>query len=127
MLYETIHVQAEKVFPQKKCLTYPDLLFAADCMRLLTADDTQRQIFDAAIEIIKSLPDAESIIRTLTTYYLDTDCRITDTASSLYLHRNTVKYRLNKVHNMLYVRLGNPEDLHFMQMLAGYYRLRFAS
>ena len=74
-------------------------------------------------KLLKKLPDAESLLRTLTFYYLDADCRITETAQAMYLHRNTVKYRLNKVHNLLQVRLGNPADLHFMQRLSGYYRL----
>ena len=72
---------------------------------------------------LEKLPDAESLLRTLTFYYLDADCRIAETAQAMYLHRNTVKYRLNKVHNLLQVRLGNPADLHFMQRLSGYYRL----
>ena len=90
---------------------------------IFAAEDPQKQIFDAAIETLKKLPDAESLLRTLTFYYLDADCRITETAQAMYLHRNTVKYRLNKVHNLLQVRLGNPADLHFMQRLSGYYRL----
>ena len=122
-LYERFHIQAEQVFPKKACLRYADLLFVSDCAQLFAAEEPQKQIFDAAIETLKKLPDAESLLRTLTFYYLDADCRITETAQAMYLHRNTVKYRLNKVHNLLQVRLGNPADLHFMQRLSGYYRL----
>ncbi len=122
-LYEQCCRQAENIFPKKPFLTYSDMLFANSCSHIFKADNPEKRIFDAAIEKLQTLQDAESVMDTLTAYYLDADCRITETAQSMYLHRNTVKYRLNKAHGLLHTHFGNSVDLYFMQMLAGYYRL----
>ncbi len=121
--YEAYHAQAEKIFPKKLYLAYPDLVFASSCEQLTKEDNMTSQIFDTAITAVQSLPDADNIICTLTSYYLDLNCQLAETANALYLHRNTVKYRLNKVHDVLHVHPMNPEGLYFMQTLAGYYRL----
>jgi hypothetical protein len=39
------------------------------------------------------------LLETLTTY-LGCDCSVTDTASRLFIHRNTLRYRLNLVHQL---------------------------
>ena len=121
--YETYHAQAEKIFPKKLYLGYPDLVFASSCEQLTKEDNMASQIYDTAIGAVLSLPDANNIISTITSYYLDMNCQLAETANSLYLHRNTVKYRLNKVHDALHVHPMSPEGLYFMQTLAGYYRL----
>ena len=122
-LYEKCCLQAETVFPQKSYLTYADLLFVNSCIHIYESGNPEKRVFDSAVEKLKTLQDSKSIADTLTVYYLDADCRITETAKALYLHRNTVKYRLKKAHSLLHIHFGSSMDLHFMQILAGYLRL----
>lgn len=42
--------------------------------------------------------------------YLDNQCEITKTASDLYVHRNTVKYRIEKCENILGLTVDTPEN-----------------
>ena len=41
--------------------------------------------------------------------YLDCQCDLTHTAKNLYVHRNTVRYRMNKIQNLLTQGLSDPD------------------
>lgn len=43
-------------------------------------------------------------------YYLDYNCEITKTADALFLHRNTIKYRIKQCENILSVSIKNPQN-----------------
>ncbi|WP_141433596.1 PucR family transcriptional regulator [Bacillus sp. 03113] len=53
--------------------------------------------------------DNLSLIQTLTVY-LENHCQIADTAKQLYVHRNTVIYRLEKCEELLGVSLKEPDE-----------------
>lgn len=40
--------------------------------------------------------------------YLDNQCRITETADELFIHRNTVKYRINKCDTLFGQSIEEP-------------------
>ncbi|MGP4115548.1 PucR family transcriptional regulator [Levilactobacillus zymae] len=43
-------------------------------------------------------------------YYLDYNCEITKTANTLYLHRNTIKYRIKQCEKILGVSVKQPQN-----------------
>ena len=43
----------------------------------------------------------EELLATLSVYLLDAQANVTMTAELLYLHKNTVKYRLHKINSLL--------------------------
>lgn len=43
-------------------------------------------------------------------YYLDYNCEITKTAESLFLHRNTIKYRIKQCEKLLGLSIKNPQN-----------------
>lgn len=53
----------------------------------------------------------EDLIETLT-IYIENNGQIADTAKALFVHRNTVIYRLKKCEEKLHVDLKNAEDIH---------------
>jgi purine catabolism regulator len=52
--------------------------------------------------------DREETLQTLS-IYLENNCNIAETAKQLYIHRNTVLYRLEKCEELLDYSLKNPE------------------
>lgn len=60
--------------------------------------------------------DEQVLLNTLFVY-LEAHCQISETAKRLYVHRNTVIYRLEKCENLLHISLKDPEVT---------FRLRFA-
>lgn len=66
----------------------------------------QRMVFKA----FSSLPEDEQIILFETlNEYLECHCQISETAKRLYVHRNTVIYRIEKCGNLLQKDLKDPE------------------
>jgi len=54
--------------------------------------------------------DASTIdLRKTLQYYLDYNCEITKTANTLYLHRNTIKYRIKQCEKILGQSVKNPQ------------------
>ena len=70
-------------------------------------DSILKRIIEEQIGILQ-VYDQENISDLLTTLdvYLQEDCNITNTTQRLYVHRNTVKYRINRIQELL------GKDLH---------------
>ena len=60
-----------------------------------------RQVLD---DCRRALREGAELVHTLQLYLLDTDRSVTQTAQALFVHKNTVKYRLQQ----LGARLGHP-------------------
>lgn len=83
------------------------------------------QVDEVCINVLKSLayPQDEMTIELKKTLkiYLDCHCSIMETANRLYLHRNTVRYRIKKCEEILENGLNDPEycfQLQFSLMLS---------
>ena len=53
-------------------------------------------------------PTLQELLKTLKVF-LDFNCEITKTANALYLHRNTIKYRMNQCEKLLGTSIQEPE------------------
>ena len=42
--------------------------------------------------------------------YFENNCKVNETASSLYIHRNTVNYKINKIEEILDLNLSDIGD-----------------
>ena len=51
------------------------------------------------------------LCETLAVYYLDQKMSVTETASVMYVHRNTIKYRIQKAEDILGLDSGNVMDI----------------
>lgn len=71
------------------------------------------------LEPILSGKDGADIVRTLTVFLLDRNSSITETAAHLFVHKNTVKYRLQKAGNLLGFHVGDiPQSKNLIYALA---------
>ena len=61
----------------------------------------------------------EDLLATLSVYLLDAQANVSRTAELLYLHKNTVKYRLHKINSLLgYLVTKMPESNQLYTALA---------
>ena len=66
----------------------------------------------AALAFLGGDKDARDLKETLSVHLLDAGASVTRTAELLFLHKNTVKYRLQKISDRLGCRVGRmPESL----------------
>lgn len=79
-----------------------------------------KQFYKETFQGLEHTDEAErkELLRTLTAFY-DTQCQILEASKLLYVHRNTVVYRLDKCEKLLGVKLKDPlESLRLRIALA---------
>ncbi len=107
------------IFRDKEYLEYTDVCLARLC-RALIINDMNR--FQWIHQRLTSDGD-DFLMETICTYYLDTKASITETAQKMYLHRNTVKYRLKRIGEFLGCSLSDPVVSSFLIVYGGMCRL----
>ena len=122
-LYDHYFEDMEKILEKQKIYSLSDIFFASTCKRILELKGPDKPLLDSILKKFNDFPDADDLLQTLSTFYLDTNCQINTTAAQLYIHRNTVKYRLKKAHTLLQITTDYSKNKFFMQTLMGYYRL----
>ena len=95
----------EQLFPEKGFYTVTDICFAKDCRRIILQGSDELYRYRSIIQTLKEATDAE-MVKTLAVYYIDEAMSVTETADKLFLHRNTVKYRLQKAEDILEMNLS---------------------
>lgn len=79
-----------------------------ELLRLLPAEDVKK-FYEATLQSLADRQkEHQSLLHTLSVY-LETHCQISETAKRLYVHRNTVIYRLEKCEELLGKSLKDPE------------------
>lgn len=98
---------ARKIYPEKLVMRSSDILFARQCCALLGDRERLQQYLD----ILNQLQTANPVlISTLETYLLDTPSNMAQTAKLLFVHLNTIKYRLHIAQDLLgYVPSQMPD------------------
>lgn len=80
----------------------------AEILRMVPADDL-RNFYTYTLQKLSDLHHEEQSLLNTLSIYLETHCQISETAKRLYVHRNTVIYRLEKCEEILGVSLKDPD------------------
>lgn len=114
---------AREVFLTKHLFTLHEIAFAQRCKDIVEAGEgkLERQLLPLRT-IGGGSTDAE-LLQTLATYLLDEDQSVVATAERLFVHKNTVKYRLQKASDALGYRIGSMPNTHDLMVALGIRRL----
>lgn len=113
-LYSENAKSCAKIYPHEQVFYYWHLDFARRCNLILrSSESSDREQYLAFIEALDAHPQ-ENLLLTLSTYFLDAGSEIKRAAELLFLHRNTILYRLNKVKTLLGT---DPNQMPFQQNL----------
>lgn len=77
--------------------------------------DELKQFYEETFQCLSAMEENEQkeLMRTLHVYY-NTQCQLVETAKQLFVHRNTVIYRLDKCEKLMGIKLKDPiESLRF--------------
>lgn len=91
---------AQIIYPHAPYLTMQKIRFAR-MVRLIMQNEHLLAIYTGVIQFLEKMDPHGRPCIFLCAYYLDCCCDIMRTASMLYLHRNTVKYRIHKISTLL--------------------------
>lgn len=99
-------LDAKTVFNNKTVFSLPEIEFVKTCRSITDSGEESIERYLSSLRWLAESKDGDELIETLTSFFLDNRTSITETAKALFVHKNTIKYRLQKVSNNLGVRIG---------------------
>lgn len=108
-----------KIFPLRQSFSSMDVYFAKECRESISHGEITLQQSLNSLNSLRNEREFLEFNKTLTTYLLDANCCSTTTAEQLFIHKNTVKYRLRRISNYLGFRIGDmPATLKIYKAVA---------
>ncbi len=86
-----------KLYPVKRIFTLRELVFAKECEEAISGGEAHIEELCAPLRSIESLEDGAELINTLAVFLLDANANTRETGEMMFLHKNTVNYRINKI------------------------------
>ena len=88
---------ARRIYPRAAVLRTADVMFAQLCQEIMSKRETLEQ-YEQSLSGLRS--SNSELIPTLMVYLLDAGSSMAETAKLLYVHLNTVKYRLRQIQEL---------------------------
>ncbi len=119
LCHQTYLADTKKLFPQRGSFCQGETEFAQSCRELIDRGELAVQ---RCLEVLRNLQTNNEewpLLDTLSAYLLDGEASVTRTAELLYLHKNTVKYRIQRISDLLGYRPDRmPETVKLYQAVA---------
>ena len=110
---------ARKIFPGKRIFCHGEMEFARECRCLIEQGEDSLKKCTDILAPFREKQEGADLEATLRVYFLDGDMSVSKTAELLYIHKNTVKYRLRRISGLLGCRLDQmPECMYLYQAAA---------
>ncbi len=99
ILFNSFYLAMRKIYPRKSLYSSQELLFAQMCHQLAVsaAANESRE----ALKLLRSLADGEGLVEALAVFLLDAQGNMQKAGDQLFVHKNTIKYRLKKAQQRL--------------------------
>ena len=126
LLNQDYATDAKSIFPKRRFFTLQELMFVKTCRDAAEMGEQGITSYMALLRGLSMGKDGEDILDTLAAYLLDERSNVTETATALFVHKNTIKYRLMKASDILGFRVGDmPSSQELMTALGLRRLLRF--
>lgn len=110
---------AKRVFPGRICFSRDEISFAKACRQRISQGEASVAEALSSLSPLDNERDADELKRTLAVYLLDSGSGLSDTAKKLFLHKNTIKYRLKCMSDRFGYRVGAmPASIGLYEALA---------
>lgn len=110
---------AKKIFPRRSYYNLSEIEFARSCHEELSQGEAQLSQGLSCLDVLREAKDGELLLDTLGVYLLDCQSSVTQTSKAMFLHKNTIKYRLGRLSDLLGFRIGHmPESAQIYRALA---------
>ena len=110
---------AVQVFPLREFFTISEIEFVKECREIAAAGRESIRRYTSLLDPLLSSRDGAEVLETLAVYLLDRNASITETAAHLFVHKNTVKYRLQKASDLLGFHVGDvPQSKNLITALS---------
>lgn len=92
---------AKKIFPGHWAYTLDQVSFAQQCQELIGRGERAVDEATRCLESLRQDGDETNLVGTLECYLLDADMSVTQAAEKMFLHKNTIKYRIQRMADKL--------------------------
>ena len=114
---------AKMIYRNRKIFTCADISFAQECSRIVEAGQDSIQ---EKLQVLRPLIRAEKsqeLLETLKVYMLDAECSIAVTAERMFVHKNTIKYRISRLKTLFGYDIDRITELRRLYTAAALERL----
>lgn len=111
------------VFPHKKMHTDSDIKFIRACREYIAQGEAAVAERLQPVRRIMSASDGAELAETLAVFLLDAESSMSRAGELLFLHKNTVSYRINKIRRLLSISLDSLPDSFEAYQAAAIYRI----
>lgn len=92
------HIDAVKcIWPTRQNYSLEEVEFAAQCRKIINDGEETLENAMKPLNLLSNLNEGADLLNTLSVYLLDADSVVSRCAELLFLHKNTVKYRLGRI------------------------------
>lgn len=102
---------AMDIYPARRIYTSGDIRFSKSCRQVIQDGEAALDACLSAIAAVQRDSEELDLAETLSVYLLDGGMSVTLTAERLHFHKNTVKYRLHRISNLLGYRVDKMPEL----------------
>ena len=120
--YVTAKEAVRKIYPRRKKFSAEDMRYVLKVLRIFQSVDGEKAYYQAVLAPLSGDGEAE-LTQTLCCYLLDARSSLKTAAELLFVHRNTVLYRLNKIRSLLDCDLAAMPFAYDLYMAVSLYRL----
>lgn len=98
------------VFPHKKVFTHYDITFVRNCLDIIHHNC---KYYDNKLNFYTLLDNSyeNELMQTLSIYLLDAGMNALETSKLLFVHNNTIQYRLRKIKELLNISLSDVSEI----------------
>ena len=114
---------AKRIFPHKNVFLQGELELASSCRRRISEGEAAAAQRILPLSVLQSETEYPELLHTACVFLLDCDSSVTRTAEMLFLHKNTIKYRLQRISDLLGYRIGKMPETIELYRGAAIYRL----
>lgn len=121
-VYVTANCAVRKIFPYRKKFLEEDIHYGYKVLNKVNSLDSDKEYYMNLLQPVLDSEDPD-LMKTLICYLLDGASGLKETAELLFVHRNTVLYRLNKLRDLLGFDLVKMPKAYDIYVAVSIYRL----
>jgi len=122
-LLQTCLDTCHRIYPYKRIIYLNELQFAEQCMSILEQGEASASSYLLPLKPLQAQEDSNELIDTLSAFLLDAQCNMQQTGERLFLHKNTVKYRINKIRQRIGYDISKMPGAYKLYLAVALYRL----
>lgn len=114
---------AQRIWPKAQFYTSAELEYAEKCRDVVNAGEDTLQKALRPLLPLNQCKEGEELRKTLTVFLLDAAGHVANTGKMLYLHKNTIKYRMGRICGLLEHDIDKEPERSYLYRAAAICRL----